>query len=251
MNSEERARRVTDLLRHHERVEVEQLVADFDASPATIRRDLDVLEKRGVLRRVHGGAVSLLLGGAVPGYEQRALESSQAKALMARAAAALIHDKEFVFLDSGSTATAVASVLASRDLSVAAANLHAVRELTGARAEVLLLGGSVIVGELALRGPLTEQNIASLRFDTAIITPCAFTFAEGPLAHDLADAAIKRAAMTSAHRTMVVCEASKFARSAPVLLGGLRQVDLLVTDYTLSAEEHSLALSAGIEVHTV
>ena len=113
--------------------------------------------------------------------------------------AALLKDRGHVWLDSGTTATEVARQLQQRELTLMPMSLPAVNAIAdggtaaGRRPELLLPGGSLVPGELSFRGPMTESSIRSLRFDTAIVTPCALNLRDGLLAHDLEDAAVKRA----------------------------------------------------------
>lgn len=251
MNSEQRHDLMVEMLRGRERIEVEEFAEECQTSAATIRRDLDSLEQRGVLRRVHGAAISLLLTGYEPSYEQRALENRWSKAAIAQAVSNLIQDREFVFLDSGSTATHVATALQQRIVTVLPANLHAVRELSGGRSQIILPGGGLVADELALRGPMAEANIASLRFDVAVITPCAFDFTTGVMAHDLADSAIKKAAIAAARRVIVACDSAKWERSGPAIVAGLDKVDHIVTDRKLSDAEKSLVSAAKVGVTLV
>ncbi|MCB5294143.1 DeoR/GlpR family DNA-binding transcription regulator [Arthrobacter sp. SO3] len=243
MSSEERHRRIADLLRHREDVTVNELMTVCGASGATIRRDLDVLELHGVLKRVHGGARSLVLRGGNPEYGQRELEDHAVKVRIAAGVAALLKDRGHVWLDSGTTATEVARQLRQRDMTLMPMSLRAVNVLAeggpaaGRRPELLLPGGSLIAGELSFRGPMTESNIRSLRFDAAVVTPCALNLRDGLLAHDLDDAAVKRAGLESAGRVIVACSGTKWNASAVALVASLDAVDVLVTDRQFSPEE--------------
>ena len=107
----------------------------------------------------------------------------------------------------------------------------------GRRPELLMPGGSLVPGELSFRGPMTESNIRSLRFDTAVVTPCALNLKDGLLAHDLDDAAVKRAGLESAARVIVACAGAKWNASAVALVASLDAVDAIVTDRPLSPEE--------------
>ncbi|WP_394940432.1 DeoR/GlpR family DNA-binding transcription regulator [Psychromicrobium sp. YIM B11713] len=251
MTGRERHRQISDLMHRRERVTVDELAELCNTSTATVRRDLDLLEQRGVLKRVHGGAASLILGGFDPGYQQRALESQRAKIRIAFAVASYLRPQEFVFLDSGSTATQIAVALKEQPITVLTNSLHAARELAGGRAEVILPGGLLIEQELAIRGPLTESNIRSLRFDTAIIVPCAFDLKTGLMAHDLADAAVKQAAMSSASRVIMACHQEKWNRPAPVVVGPPEEIDVVVTDYQLTKHEAELVRAAPFEVNSL
>ena len=226
------------------------------ASGATIRRDLEVLAGHGVLRRVHGGAKSLIGHGENPGYGQRELEDRDGKKRIAAAVSGLLGDGEHVWLDSGSTATEVARAVAGRQLtlmpmSVQSLNAAAGGEHPGTRPALLLPGGSVVPGELCFRGPLAEANIRSLRFDTAVMTPCAVDYKDGLLAHDIEDAAIKRAGLESAARVVVAASAAKWHATARALVTGLDRVDVIVTDRQFSTQDKAEIEKYSVEVVSV
>jgi len=242
MRTEERHLLIGELLRSRDEMSVDELMAECAASGATIRRDLDTLASRGVLRRVHGGAKSLVLRGENPGYGQRELEGQDAKARIAAGVAGLLQDREHVWLDSGTTATGIARQLRTRDLTLMPMSLPALNALTaetqgGHRPGLLVPGGSLIPGELCFRGPLAEANIRSLRFDTAVVTPCAINLRDGLLAHDLDDAAVKRAGLESAGRVIAACAGSKWNAAAVALVAPLDSVDIIVTDRSFSPQE--------------
>lgn len=254
MRTEERHRLIGELLRHRAEVSVEELTEACEASGATIRRDLEVLAANGVLRRIHGGARSLIIRGENPGYGQRELEDQSVKARIAATVAGLLRDREHVWLDSGTTATEIARTLRGRELTLmpmSVRSLHAVTDddpHAGQRPALLLPGGSLVPGELCFRGPLAEANIRSLRFDTAVVTPCALNLKDGLLAHDLEDAAVKRAGLESATRVIVACAGSKWNASAVALVAALDTVSVIVTDKDLSADDLALLNKLSVEV---
>ena len=167
-----------------------------------------------------------MLRGENPEYGQREIEDHAAKIRIAAGVAALLQDRRHVWLDSGTTATEVARQLRQRDMTLMPMSLRAVNALTdggpgtGRHPELLLPGGRLIAGELSFRGPMAESNIRSLRFDTAVLTPCALNLDDGLLAHDLDDAAVKRAGLESAGRVIVACSGSKWNASAVALVDG-------------------------------
>lgn len=256
MKTDERHRTIAELLRRRHEVTVDELTLACDASGATIRRDLETLAANGVLRRVHGGARSLIGRGENPGYGQRELEDRDSKKRIAAAVASLLVDREHVWLDSGSTATEIARALASRELTIMPMSLRSLNVLAGGdaagtRPALLSPGGTLVPGELGFRGPMAESNIRSLRFDTAVITPCAVDPNDGLLAHDIDDAAVKRAGLESAGRVVVAASASKWDARARALVSGLERVDVLVTNRNFSAEERSQLDKFSVEVVTV
>ncbi|MCZ9881790.1 DeoR/GlpR family DNA-binding transcription regulator [Arthrobacter sp. B2a2-09] len=253
MRTADRHRLIGELLRKREEITVDELVAECGASGATIRRDLEILASHGVLRRVHGGARSLVARGDNPGYGQRELEDQDAKERIAVGVERLLRDRDHVWLDSGSTATEIARRLAQRELTIMPMSLRAVEFLatdlpSGRRPGLLLPGGSLVPGEQSFRGPMAEGNIRSLRFDTAIVTPCAINLKDGLLAHDLEDAAIKRAGLESAGRVIVACTGNKWNAQAVALVAAMDAVDVIVTDRKPSTEERTLLENLSVEV---
>jgi DeoR/GlpR family transcriptional regulator of sugar metabolism len=254
MKTEQRHRLIAELLRRQDEVSVDELIEACDASGATIRRDLEVLASHGVLRRVHGGARSLIVRGENPGYGQRELEDQAVKVRIAAVVAGLLRDRERVWLDSGTTATEIARILRGRELTLMPMSVRSLTTVTGEdpnagqRPALLLPGGSLVPGELCFRGPLAEANIRSLRFDTAVVTPCALNLKDGLLAHDLEDAAVKRAGLESAARVIVACAGSKWNANAMALVAPLESVAVIVTDKDLSAEELAHLNKLSVEV---
>lgn len=254
MKTEERHRLIGELLRRQAEASVEELTVACSASGATIRRDLEVLASNGVLRRVHGGARSLIVSGENPGYGQRELEDQAVKVRIAAAVAGLLRDRERVWLDSGTTATEIARTLRGRELTLMPMSVRSLTTVTaddpnaGQRPALLLPGGSLVPGELCFRGPLAEANIRSLRFDTAVVTPCALNLKDGLLAHDLEDAAVKRAGLESAARVIVACAGSKWNANAMALVAPLESVNVIVTDKDLRAEELAHLNKLSVEV---
>ena len=250
--STERLRRIVEATRDAGEMSVAGLAALTGASEMTIRRDLEVLAGQGVLERYRGGARSLLLRGEEPPYALRATEGVEVKQRIAAEVAALLADGESVVLDSGTTCVAVAHAVRDRRLTVVPLSLHAANALVGAPALTLLIpGGAPRPGELALTGPLTEASLASLRFDTAVIGCCGLTTAHGVTGHDLADAAVKRAAMRSASRVIAVADASKFDHTALAVVTPVSELDVVVTDTAAPAAEVAALEAAGVVVRQV
>ncbi|MEU0279364.1 DeoR/GlpR family DNA-binding transcription regulator [Streptomyces sp. NPDC006195] len=248
----ERLRLITDAVREAGQLSVAGLARLTGASEMTIRRDLEALGTQGVLERYHGGARSLLLRGEEPPFALRAREDTETKRRIAAATAGLIADGESVLVDSGTTCLEVARALEHRRLTVIPLSLHAANALTGApRLKLLLPGGEPRPGELALTGPLTEASLAALRFDTAVLGCCGLTSRDGLTAYDLADAAVKRAAISSARRVIAVAESAKLSRTALAFVAPVSALDAVVTDGTAPEEETAALAAAGVVVRTV
>lgn len=249
MGSAERLKKIVEAVSGAGSASVAELAELTGASEMTIRRDLEALADQGVLERYRGGARSLLLRGQEPPFALRAREGLEAKRRIAAEAAAMLSEGESVVLDSGTTCLEVARALRHRRLTVMPLSLHAANALVGAPdLRVLLPGGEPRPGELALTGPLAEASLAALRFDTAIIGCCGLSAPDGLTAYDLADAAVKRAAIASSRRVIAVADAGKLSRAALAVVGPASALHTVVTDRSAPAEETAALSDLGVTV---
>jgi DeoR/GlpR family transcriptional regulator of sugar metabolism len=247
----DRHRRILDAVLQAGQLGVTQLAELTGTSEMTVRRDLEQLADQGMLERYRGGARTLTLRGEEPPFTVRTHESREAKRRIAEAVAELIADGEAVVLDSGTTCLEVARLLTPRRLTVMPLSMHAANALTGAaRLRLLLPGGEPRPEELALTGPLAQASLAALRFDTAILGCCGLT-AAGLTAHDLADAAIKRAIIASAHRVIAVADPAKLSRTALAFVAPVSALSMVVTTDDAAEEDTKALAAAGTIVHTV
>ncbi len=179
----------------------------------------------------------------------REMDSAEAKDRMAVAVANQIKDGEAVAVDSGTTGAAVARRLHDRRLTVAPFSVQALTQLAGSTSvSILLPGGSVRAVEGSFIGPLAEASLRSLRFDTAVLTCCGVSLEDGITAHDLHDAAVKRAMIAAARRVVLVAEGAKFSRSAMAVVCPLSSIDVLVTDDSTPIEVRQRLLADGVDV---
>jgi DeoR/GlpR family transcriptional regulator of sugar metabolism len=251
MGSKLRQKEILDALHRDGRVEVPELAERLGISAITIRRDLDQLAESGALRRVRGGAVTNSLRGQGLPFEVRAVDHSALKARLAWAAVALIADGEAVAVDSGTTGAAAALALANRSVTAMPFSVQGIAALAaGSGVTLLLPGGSVRRPEGTIVGPLAQQTLTGLRFDTTILTCCAAAPAVGVTAYDLDDAAIKRALRSASERTILIAEGAKFTRSAMAVVCRLDEVDVLVTDDSAPAEVLAGLSECGVHVVT-
>ncbi|NUT50731.1 MAG: DeoR/GlpR transcriptional regulator [Saccharothrix sp.] len=251
MDVSRRHEKILQRLRGGERVSVGTLAALVGASEMTVRRDLDVLEREGLLRRVRGAAVGMLTGEEIP-YAARSRQRLEVKRRIGAAVAALLDDGETVVLDSGSTAVEVARRLVDRRLTVLPLSLHVADVLRGAeQVRLVLPGGDVRPGELAFAGPLTEHAFRVMRFDTMVLGSCGLSARDGVSAHDLAEGAVKRAGVEASGRVVAAVDSSKFGRTAFGRVCPVGEVDVLVTDSGAPEDEVARIREAGVDVRIV
>jgi DeoR/GlpR family transcriptional regulator of sugar metabolism len=197
----------------------------------TVRRDLEALERDGVVRRVRGGAVvSGLRGDEVP-YAMRMFEAVAAKERIAAAVAALIADGETVVLDCGTTTAEVGRALRGRSVTIMPLGLRTMMDLAhDDHVRLIAVGGNVRSGELVFTGDLAEVAFERLRFDTFVLGCCGLSAADGVTTHVPEDARIKRAAMAASRRTILVGDASKLGDVAFARVCSVDDLERLITD---------------------
>jgi DeoR/GlpR family transcriptional regulator of sugar metabolism len=249
VNSEERLTYVVEELARTGRVAVAELAQDAGTSEMTIRRDLDLLQSQGLLRRVRGGAVGVALRGEVVPFPLRARQGAEVKRRLAGVVAELISDGEAVALDNGTTCLAVARELAGRAITVMPLSLHSAVVLGGsARTKLIMPGGEVSSPELASYGAAAEAGVRGIHFDTAVVSSCAALPAHGLTTNTLADTAMKRALIESSARVVLAIESVKLERTAMVTVAGAEAIDVLVTDADADPDALEAYRSAGVEI---
>jgi DeoR/GlpR family transcriptional regulator of sugar metabolism len=245
----DRHRQILEALRQSEEVQVTTLAAALGCSEMTVRRDLEALEREGILRRVHGGAVRTFHTAEETPYAMRALSHMEAKTRIGRLCAELVDDGETVILDGGTTALEVARALHGRNITLMPLALRPVFELHDSPAVRLLLpGGEIRPGELSLIGALASRSFSDLRFDTFVLSPCGIDPAAGVTAHLIAEAEVKRAALQASRRVVAIADSSKLGAVAFSRVCQVSDLDVLVTDTAADSRLVEQLVGAGVDV---
>lgn len=252
MSAEDRRAAILARARSTGKVGATRLAAELGVAVQTLRRDLRALCAAGLLERTHGGAV-LPSGVSNIGYADRRALNREAKARIAARAAALIPDNASLFLNIGTTTEAVArALLRHRNLLVVTNNLNVATILAENRsAEVIVAGGTLRRADGGLVGDLAARAIARFKVDVAVIGASAIDADGDLLDFDAEEVRVSRAIMDAARQVILVADAAKFARKAPVRIGSLAEVDAFVTDALPSERIAALCLDAGVRVHLV
>ena len=234
MYAEERQQAIADLLSLRGRLSVAELAAEYDVTTETVRRDLSLLERSGIVRRVHGGAVP---AEALTVLEARVDDRDQARApekeRIAKAALDLLpRSGGSVLLDAGTTTARLAAML-PRDVSltVITNGVPIAARLAGmTNIELHLLPGRVRSTTQAAVGESTVEALRTIRTDVAFLGANGLTLDHGFSTPDASEAAAKRAMVRSAQRAVVLMDSSKIGREHTVRFAELDDVDVVVTD---------------------
>lgn len=210
-------------------VTIGQLTEALGVSEATVRRDLDALQRSGVVQRTHGGAVAVQLR-ELP-YPVRGRRQHAEKRAIGRAAAALITPGDTVFVGGGSTTLQLATLLVDADVTVVTNSLPVATELARSRrGQVIVVGGTLRTPELSLVGPRAVDAIRSYRASAAFLGVPALDGEHGFTADGDAEAATDHAFISMAQRTVLLADHTKLGRVATTHVVPLSAIDTVVTD---------------------
>jgi DeoR family transcriptional regulator, fructose operon transcriptional repressor len=232
--AEERQHAIATLVAERGRVAVTGVADQFGVTTETVRRDLALLERVGLVRRVHGGAVSAgALSLVEQGLAERHSQRAESKHKIAAAAVDLLPRADgSLLLDGGSTTAALAEVLPTdRRLYVATNSVPIAGRLSHSPGITLhVLGGRVRGVTQTATGESTIRALADLRTDVAFLGANGISPAHGFSTPDEAEAATKRAMTRAAQRVVVLADSSKLGREHLVRFADVSAVDVLVTD---------------------
>jgi DeoR family fructose operon transcriptional repressor len=249
---EERQQAIASLVMSKGRASVVDLAQAYDVTTETVRRDLAVLDRAGIVRRVHGGAVPVrALRVVEPGVMERESTRADYKDAIARAAIDFLPiNGGSVLLDAGTTTGRVAAILpADRDLVVVTNSVAVAARLAAMPSISLqLLGGRVRRVTQAAVGEPTLRVLETLRVDVAFIGTNAISVGHGLSTPDSEEAAVKRAMVRSANYVVVVADSSKVGREDLMSFAPIDKVDVLITDSEVSASDRAALTDRGVEV---
>jgi DeoR family fructose operon transcriptional repressor len=232
--AEERQHAIASLVNERGRLAVAAVAEQFGVTTETVRRDLALLERAGMLRRVHGGAVQAgALTLAEPGLGERHDTRTEAKRKIAAVALDLLPATDgSVILDGGSTTAALAEVLpADRALYVATNSVPIASRLSVSPGVTLhVLGGRVRGITQTAVGDATVRAMQDLRVDVVFLGTNGVSAVHGFSTPDEAEAATKRAMVRASQRVIVLGDSSKLGREHLVRFAAIEDVDVLVTD---------------------
>lgn len=234
----ERHQEILSRARGEGRVEVKRLADDLDVTPETVRRDLTSLERLGLLRRVHGGAIPVERLGVEPALADREEQLTGEKERIAKVALDELPDGGSIIIDAGTTTAHLARLLPmDRELVVVTHALPIANLLVSwPHVTLCLLGGVVRPRTLAAVGDWTRTNLVDVFVDVAFLGTNGITATRGLTTPDLGEAAVKRALVAAARRTVVLADHTKFGREDFAHVCDLEAIDTVISDIGLDDE---------------
>jgi DeoR family transcriptional regulator, fructose operon transcriptional repressor len=250
MYAEERQAHIAEVARSEGRVENLDLAARLGVTPETVRRDLSTLERRGVVRRVHGGAIPVERLGFEPAVAERSLAHREEKGRIAERALEEVPEEGAILLDSGTTTAQLAERLpADRQLTVITNSLLIASALAGRSGLTLhLLGGRVRGRTFAAVDVWALRTLEQIFVDVAFIGANGVSAKGGLTTPDPAEAEVKRTMIARSRRAIVLADHTKFESDHLVRFGELDDIDLVITDRDLDASIASAIHERGPQV---
>lgn len=245
----ERQNTILALAREHGRVDVEQLAVSFGVSPQTIRKDLNELCDKQLLQRIHGGAI---VGSGIENvsYDARRLLAPGAKQAIGKKAASLIPNNCSLLINIGTTTEQVAYALAHhRGLLVITNNIHAVEIMKNfLGAELIIAGGEVRRSDGGIVGDAAVDFINQFKADYAVIGVSAIDEDGSLLDYDFREVRVAQAIIKNSRHIILVTDAMKLQRTAPMRIGHISQISTLVIDEELPDRLSDICRQSGVNV---
>lgn len=245
----ERHRRIEGILRERRVVRVSTLSEQIGVSEVTIRRDLEALERRGILERTHGGAVMTQRMRAEPAYVEAISSNPEAKRRIAQAAADLVDAGDTLYLNGGTTTLQVFRHLRAPGLKVITNHVGIAVESAEHDFDLLLVGGHYRAPSNSVVGPFATEALRRTHATRAYVGVEGVSVTSGLTSPVAAEAEIARVMIEQARgRVVIVADHSKIGTVADFVIAPLEAADTLVVDDAVDEEYRDRLVEAGVDV---
>lgn len=249
MYAEERRRAIIERARQDGRVEVAALAEQLSVTHETVRRDLTNLERRGILRRVHGGAIPVERSAGEPALSEKSGVMLAEKRRIAKAALELLPEAGTVLLDAGSTTGELATLFPDRELTVLTNGLPIANTLLARPSlDVHLIGGRLRGRTMATVDRWALSALDDLRVDVAFVATNGLSAVRGLSTHDPAEAQVKAAMLEVARESVLVADNTKVGAEQLIRYATLDRIDVIISDSGLDDERAEELEAAGPKV---
>ena len=251
MMQEERIQIISDYLKERNAATVPVLASMLHVSMDTIRRDLRILEKRGIVNRVHGGAVLSTAHGADNLYPIRNTTNTREKAEIAEKAAAMVQEGQFIAINAGTTGNQLARRLVTthRILSILTNSLTVASLLSANPGfSIILSGGDLNDRESSLGGRLAEYTLSQYFTDAAFLSINAVSIAGGLTDFREEEVGVINTILPRSRNRIVIASSDKLERRSNIFVAPLSDIDTLVTDNKINPEYIARYRNTGVEL---
>lgn len=233
MLQQERLQIILDMVSRESAVQISELAGILDVSESTVRRDIDLLDERGQLRRVFGGAVSVqpaakrTIIAREQGMAEKNVMNVDEKRAIAQYAASLIEDDDFVFIDAGSTTSMLIEYLTNTRAAYVTNGIRHALRLSERGFKVYVLPGQAKSLTEVIYGALTVESMSHYEFTKSFIGTNGIDKEKGLTTPDIEEAMVKATGIRRASRPYVLADHSKFGSVSPVLIAPVGDVTII------------------------
>lgn len=248
----QRRNKIKERLFKERSVKVADLVQEFNVSEETIRRDLNQLEREGLIKKNYGGAILIeeIDQIAIPPVQQRTLQHFEEKDLIGKKAAELVDSNQIIIVDAGSTTWCMARYLKNiPDLMVVTNGINVAEECShNENASIYLLGGKLIRKSMSVVGPQAELELQKYNAHFAFMGTSGVSGRKGFTSSDIYEAEMKRAMVAAGQKVVVLADHSKFQRQGLVSFSNFQDVDIVITSDLTDPRIVKEIQDAGVQV---
>ena len=245
-----RHNKIIQLVQEKGFVTIDSLIKEFNMTPQTLRRDINMLSEKGVVARYHGGA-GLPSSTENVEYTQRKVLHLKEKRQIARIVAENIPNKSSLFINIGTTTEEIAKALCDHQkLRIITNNLNVASIMSkNEDFEIIIAGGMIRHRDGGIVGPLTIDFIKQFRVDYGIIGISAIDMDGTLLDFDYREVQVSRAIINSSRNIILVADHSKFGRNAMVRLANISEISALFTDREPPSELSEVLIQNDVKLH--
>lgn len=249
MLQEERHKQILEELENNNIVRIAQLSKNLGVTRQTIRRDLAELEKTGLIKKVHGGAV-LNKTNVEPSYSIRNNTNIQEKEIIAKKAVEFVDEGDAIFLDIGTTTLMMAKKLKKRNKLTVITNflLIALELANSPGIKVIMSGGELRGEELSLSGPISNKSVENIFLDKSFIGVGGLSIEGGFTDYHLDESEFRRMMIKHSKKSYALADHSKMNVTAIFKSADIHEIDVLITDEKSPESLLKHLAEKGIEV---
>ncbi|MCM3160578.1 DeoR/GlpR family DNA-binding transcription regulator [Metabacillus litoralis] len=246
----ERHERILDQLDKNKIVKVSELSKLLDVTEKTIRGDLELLEKRGLLNRIHGGAVLAEDEGRMLPIAERQSGYSDVKSAIAKEAVKLIEPNETILMDGGSTTIAIAELLGEFPITVITNDLKIANVLLSkSNVQLMVLGGTRIDKSSSLMGAQATEMLKRMRVNRLFFGTTGISVEHGLTVFNSIHADWKKQIISCADHITLLADSSKFEKVALIQFAKFDEVNEIVTDTNLDPHIKETLENSHVRLH--
>lgn len=248
-----RRAKILELLQERGEISVNEISSNYNISEVSVRNDLTLLEKKGLLIRTRGGAIKTQPVNFDLNLNQRLKTNYKEKQKIGKKAATYINDNDTVVMDNGSTTLEVARNLNGLKNIKLITNSLPIADLVAdfEGIEVIIPGGELRSEMRSLVGSMAEKSLSNYHCDLAFLGTDGIDVETGIYTPQIEEAALSQKMIEISKRVIVVSDSSKFGRKSFVKISDLKEIDLIITDNRIKEKDIEYLMEKDITIDIV